>query len=122
MPPRFRPTKKSAPHLFHKNCYLSKDQASRKCPHCDSNEQPLLVQLRLSMSHAPLSLLQVSSKMTFPPKSKLEKTDLILSREDIITYKMPNGKIISSEGLPEGIESEALEKVLKALEDKQTLK
>jgi hypothetical protein len=116
-----RPTKKSSPHFFHKTCYLKREKEERKCPHCDSNEQPLAVQLKLNMTKVPLSLLQVSSKMTFP-KNKVKKSDLILKREDVVTYKMNNGKIISSEGLPEGIGNEALEKVLKALEDKQTLK
>ena len=49
-------------------------------------------------------------------------TDLILHRTDAVTYKMPNGKIISSEGLPEGLTDESLEKVLEAVEDKEKLK
>lgn len=52
----------------------------------------------------------------------MKKVDLILKREDVVTHKMSNGKIISSEGLPEGIDSSALESVLKSLEDKQSLK
>lgn len=49
-------------------------------------------------------------------------TDLILRRTDAVTYKMPNGKIISSEGLPEGLTDESLEAVIKAVEDKDKLK
>ncbi len=118
-----RPTKKSTPHFFHKQCYLSQPKSERSCFHCKSTEQPLAVQLKMNMSHVPLELLQMTSKMTFPPKSKTKKSDLILKRgEDTLTYKMANGKIISSEGLPEGISNDVLEKVLVAVEDKQSLK
>lgn len=119
-----RPGKKSQPHMFHKRCFLKQEKSQRKCPHCDSREQPLTVQLKLQMARVPLQLLQVASKMTFAkPPAKSSKSDLILQRsENAVTYKMPCGKIISSEGLPEGISAEQLKKILDALEDKQSLK
>lgn len=120
-----RPMKKSPPHFFHKSCFSKVEKSLQKCPHCHSPEQPLTVQLKLKMTKAPLKLLQVASKMSFPkPKAKTEgsKADQILEREGVVTYKMPNGKIISSEGLPQGIENSKLEEVLTALEDKQSLK
>ncbi len=122
-----RPTKKSPPHLFHKHCYLKQEKSCRKCPHCHSSEQPLIVQLKLHMAKVPLELLQVTSKMTFPQKSSQankakSKTDEILARENAITYKLPDGKIISSEGMPEGISNKALENIVQALQDKQSVK
>ena len=55
--------------------------------------------------------------------SDLYKTsDLILRRTDVVTYKLPNGNIISSEGLPEGLTDESLESVIAAVEDKDKLK
>ena len=55
--------------------------------------------------------------------SDLYKTsDLILRRTDVVTYKLPNGNIISSEGLPEGLTDENLESVIAAVEDKDKLK
>ncbi len=122
-----RPTKRSPPHLFHKHCYLRLDKRERKCPHCHSTEQPLIVQLKLHMAKVPLELLQVTSKMTFPQKSSQankakSKTDEILARENAVTYKLPDGKIISSEGMPQGISNEALKDVIEALQDKQTAK
>ena len=59
--------------------------------------------------------------MTFP-KNLVKKLDLILKRDDSITYKMANGKIISSEGMPEGVEMNVLGDILERLEDKQTSK
>ncbi len=122
-----RSHKRAPPHLFHKHCYLRQDKSVRRCPHCHSTEQPLVVQLKLEMARVPLELLQVSSKMSFPqPRSQdlkaKSKTDKILAREDraAVTYKLPDGKVISSEGLPEGISNEALEKVIEAVRDKQS--
>ena len=55
--------------------------------------------------------------------SDLYKTsDLMLRRTDVVTYKLPNGNIISSEGLPEGLTDESLESVIAAVEDKDKLK
>ncbi len=125
-----RPMKRAPPHFFHKSCFLQSAPvtaegggvAKRKCPHCKSMDHPLTVQLKLSMGAAPLNLLQMSSRITFP-KSKVSKSDLILKGEPpAVTYKLPNGSIISSEGLPEGIENAALEKVISVLEDSKSLK
>jgi hypothetical protein len=116
-----RPTKKSPPHLFHKQCYL-KTPTPRKCPHCDTTEAPLAIQLKLSMGNVPLHLLPTVSKMSFA-KSVAKKSDLSSHhRRDLVSYTMPNGKVISSEGLPEGMGEEAIEKILAALDDKQNVK
>ena len=40
---------------------------------------------------------------------------------DFVSYKLASGKVISSEGLPEGIEVETLQKILATLEDKANL-
>ena len=70
----------------------------------------------------PLSLLQTVGKMSFIKNKKTKMTDLILRKTDVVTYTMPNGKIISSEGLPDGLTDESLEKVLESVEDKEKLK
>lgn len=93
----------------------------RKCPHCEATDYPLAVQLKLNMDSVPLSLLQTTSKMTFP-RNRTKKSDLILKRENVVTYKMANSKIISSKGLPQGVENAALEKILAVLEDTKSLK
>ena len=121
-----RPNKKSPPHFFSKSHYQKLPREERKCPHCHSTELPLTVQLKLKMRSAPLQLLQMASKMSFPkpPKKGAKKTreEELLPNKKALQYKLPSGKIISAEGLPEGVEDEALEKVLTALEDKQSLK
>lgn len=114
-----RPSNKSGPHLFHRNCFLQNKR--KQCPHCDCLEKPIAVQLSLEMNRMPLTLLQSVSKITFP-KNKARKSDLILKSEAAVTYKMPDGKIISSECLPSGVGDEALLKVIEALEDKDKLK
>lgn len=123
-----RPNKRSPPHFFHKHCYLKQEASVRKCPHCEVMDEPLTVQLKLSMADVPVNLLQVVSKMGFPtlPKTakgkKANEVKVSASKDtDFISYKLANGKVISSEGLPEGIESEALEKILTTLEDKANL-
>ena len=115
-----RPFTKAEPHLFHKQCYAKLEK--KLCIHCLSPEKPLTVSLKLSMARMPVSLLQSVGKMSFIKNKKAKMTDLILHRTDAVTYKMPNGKIISSEGLPEGLTDESLEKVLEAVEDKEKLK
>ena len=60
--------------------------------------------------------------MSFTVQKKTKKSDLILRRTDVVTYKLPNGNIISSEGLPEGLTDENLEAVIAAVEDKDKLK
>jgi hypothetical protein len=39
-----------------------------------------------------------------------------------VSYTLPNGKVISSDGLPDGLADEELEKVIAALEDKDQVK
>lgn len=116
-----RPIHKAEPHLFHKLCY-TKD-ASKKCPHCHSADKPMSVSLKLSMSRMPLNLLQTVSKMSLVKGKKTTKrSDSILTGNNVVTYKMPNGKIITSEGLPDGLTDSVLEKVIAAVEDKEKLK
>jgi euchromatic histone-lysine N-methyltransferase len=122
-----RPFTKAEPHLFHKSCYANSGtkndpNGGKKCPHCHSTDRPLSVSLKLSMSRMPLSLLNSVSKMSFVKAKKTQMSDLILRRTNVVTYKMPNGKIISSEGLPEGLTDDTLEKVIEAVEDKDKLK
>ena len=83
------------------------------------------------MDRVPLSLLATVSKMSMVKQEDMRKTkmsdlyktsDLILRRTDVVTYKLPNGNIISSEGLPEGLTDESLESVIAAVEDKDKLK
>ena len=83
------------------------------------------------MDRVPLSLLATVSKMSMVKQEDMRKTkmsdlyktsDLILRRADVVTYKLPNGNIISSEGLPEGLTDESLESVIAAVEDKDKLK
>lgn len=117
-----RPTKRSRPHFFHKTCYMKREKTDRKCPHCDSNEQPLVVQLKLHMTKVPLSLLQVTSKMTFPDHTKTKQSKDIDEEQMGHSIKLNSGKVISSRGLHEGICKDAMEKVLKDLEDKHSVK
>ncbi len=60
--------------------------------------------------------------MTFGKSKKPTASDLILSRKDIVSYKLPNGQIISTEGLPDGLTDESLAKVIAAVEDRDKLK
>ncbi len=117
-----RPFTKSEPHLFHKSCFNSSQ--SKSCPHCHSTEKPLTVLLKLTMDRVPLSLLQTVSKMSFVKSKKTKMSDLILQgrNESTVEYKLPNGNTISSEGLPDGLTDENLEKVIAAVEDKDKLK
>ena len=67
-----RPMRKAPPHLFCKECFMRSAPvtvggvAKRKCPHCMSMDQPLPMNLKVTMSAAPLNLLQTSSRMGFP--------------------------------------------------------
>ena len=100
-----RPSSKSHPHLFHRNCFI-KDK-EKQCPHCKCAEKPIAVQLKLQMSRIPINLLQSVSKMSFPTSSSKvrggKKSDLIVKseeeeeRRDAVSYKMPGGKIISAD-------------------------
>lgn len=96
---------------------------SRLPPSLRAPDQPLTVQLKLSMERVPLHLLQTVSKMSVP-KNRTKKSDLILQKAgvDVVTYKMANGKIISSEGMPQGIDNAAMQKIIEAVDDKQTTK
>ena len=114
-----RPNNKSSPHLFHRNCFIK--DAKKQCPHCKCSEKPIAVQLKLSMNRMPVSLLQSVSKMSFP-KNRSKKSDFVLKGDAAVTYKMPDGKIISSDRLPEGVSDETLSKVIEALEDTDKLK
>ena len=113
-----RPFTKAEPHLFHKQCF-----ESQGCPHCQSSDKPMTVLLKLSMDRVPMNLLQTVSKMSFVKNKKPPTSDLILDRKDnVVTYKMPNGRIISSEGLPTGLADDSLERVIAAVEDKDKMK
>ena len=123
-----RPFAKADPHMFHKACFAANGKV---CPHCSNADKPLTVLLKLSMDRVPLSLLATVSKMSMVKQEDMRKTkmadlyktsDLILRRTDVVTYKLPNGNIISSEGLPEGLTDESLEAVIAAVEDKDKLK
>ncbi|QQP56117.1 Uncharacterized protein FKW44_000674, partial [Caligus rogercresseyi] len=103
------------PHVFHQSCY---NKAKVKiCCHCGSKETPAVVQMTLKMDRAPLQLLRSVSKMSFPTMKK-EKDSENEDSEEVIQYKMPNGKVISSHGLPLGLNNSVLQKVLNELEDK----
>ena len=64
-----RPSIKSHPHLFHRNCFI-RDKA-KQCPHCKTQEKPIAIQLRLQMDRMPVSLLTSVSKMSFSAKGEL---------------------------------------------------
>ena len=115
-----RPHGKAEPHLFHRSCY---NQSEKKmCPHCESTEKPITIQMKLEMSRMPLKLLQSVSKMGFYKSKSKNACELIFKKENPVAYKMSNGKVISSEGLPAGIEDHVLAKVIDAMEDKDKLK
>ena len=76
----------------------------------------------------PLTMLTSYAKMTFAPRPDQMKTKNGGSKlgpelkRKIVTYTLPNGQVISSEGLPNGLADEELEKVVNALEDKDQAK
>ena len=115
-----RPHGKAEPHLFHRSCYNKSE--TKMCPHCQSTEKPITIQLKLEMSRMPLKLLQSVSKMGFYKSKTKNASELIFKKETPVAYKMSNGKVISSEGLPAGIEDHVLQKVIDAMEDKDKLK
>ncbi|CAB4055891.1 EHMT [Lepeophtheirus salmonis] len=114
-----RPNKRYAPHVFHKSCY-NKAKRVEACCHCGSRDTPAVVQMTLKMDRAPIQLLRTVSKMSFANGKKGRPSDDV--EEDIITYKMANGKVISSQGLPLGLDNSILQKVLSELEDKHAPK
>ena len=115
-----RPHGKAEPHLFHRSCFNQSDR--RMCPHCQSTEKPIIIQLKLEMSRMPIKLLQSVSKMSFSKNKGKSANELALAKDNLVSYKMANGKVISSEGLPDGIEDHVLAKVIEAMEDKDKLK
>ena len=93
------------------------------CPHCGSRRPPMAVQLKMSMSRTPLKLLSYTAKMTATKKN--EKHDLWetdKAREHLLHYTLPNGKIISADGIPKGLEPSKLEEVISTLSSKTTAK
>jgi len=115
-----RPHSKAEPHLFHRSCFNQSEKNT--CPHCESTEKPITIQLKLEMARMPLKLLQSVSKMSFYKSKSKTASELIFKKDNLVAYKMSNGKVISSEGLPEGIEDHVLAKVIEAMEDKDKLK
>ena len=118
-----RASKTTSPHLFHRSCYTLKNKEERMCPHCGSRRIPMAVQLKMSMSKTPLKLLNYTAKMTgAKPRelSELWQTDKL--RENVLHYTLPNGKVISSEGLPKGLDSDKLEDLLKTFNSKNNAK
>ena len=115
-----RPHGKAEPHLFHRSCYTQSEKSL--CPHCESTEKPITIQLKLEMSRMPIKLLQSVSKMGFNKNKSKNASELVFKKDNLVAYKMSNGKVISSEGLPAGIEDSVLAKVIEAMEDKDKLK
>jgi len=60
--------------------------------------------------------------MSFSKNKGKSANELALAKDNLVSYKMANGKVISSEGLPDGIEDHVLAKVIEAMEDKDKLK
>ena len=117
-----RPSTKSLPHLFHRNCFMA--SKTKQCPHCKCTEKPITVQLRLQMDRMPVSLLNSVSKMTLGAGKKAAKAvaDSKAAEPSRVSFNVPGGKVISSARLPEGVGDEALAKVIEALEDKDNVK
>jgi len=119
-----RPSKKAKPHFFQKAFFYRLEKGQRRCPHCEAKEPPLTVQLKVHMTKMPIQLLQSVSKMSFSvKKANLEVKPLARKLgENLSEYKLPNGKVISAENLPEGITKDVMEKLVDQLQDKQTFK
>ena len=119
-----RASKTTSPHLFHRSCYTLKTKEERMCPHCGSRRIPMAVQLKMSMSKTPLRLLSYTAKISSGTKprepTELWQTDKL--REGVLHYTLPNGKVISAEGLPKGLDSDKLEDVLKTFNSKNSAK
>ena len=118
-----RTSKNVGPHMFHRACYQMKNKDDRMCPHCGSRRTPLAVQLKITMTRAPLKFLQYTSKMTVnKPQEKPEPWEANKLREKMVHYKLPNGRIISADGLPRGLEPSKLEDILKNFDSKTNAK
>jgi len=114
-----RTSKNEGPHMFHRACYQMKNKDDRMCPHCGSRRAPLAVQLKITMTRAPLKFLQYTSKMSVSkPPEKPERWEADKLREKMIHYKLPNGRIISADNLPRGLEPSKLEDILKNFDSK----
>ena len=94
------------------------------CPHCGSRRIPMAVQLKMSMSKTPLRLLSYTAKMSsgIKPREPTELWQTDKLREGVLHYTLPNGKVISAEGLPKGLDSDKLEDVLKTFHSKNSAK
>ena len=118
-----RASKTTSPHLFHRSCYTLKNKEERMCPHCGSRRIPIAVQLKMSMSKTPLRLLSYTAKMTgAKPREPSELWQTDKAREDVLHYTLPNGKVISAEGLPKGLDSNKLEDLIKTFTSKNSAK
>ena len=123
-----RPSRGEAPHLFHRTCYQARPKEERSCPHCNTRRTPLAVQLKMGMGQSHLKYLHFTSKMTMANKApkkeedKPERWDCGRLREHTVQYKLPNGKVLRCDTLPDGLESEKLEEVLKGFENKANAK
>ena len=79
------------------------------------------------MSRTPLKILNQTAKMT-PFKRKqdkdnaLERWEVEKKRESTIIYTLPNGKVISGTGLPNGLEVEKLTHVVQEVKAKSQTK
>lgn len=85
----------------------------------------IFFQLKASAKRMPLSLLSTYAKMTVNPRPV--QTENFggrnpVPKRKVMTYTLPTGKVISSEGLPNGLADEEFEKVIAALEDKDQVK
>ena len=118
-----RTSKNTSPHLFHRSCYMLKSRDDRMCPHCGSRRAPIAVQLKMSMSRAPLKLLSYTAKMSAKKSDdslQLWQTDKV--RENLINYTLPNGKVISADGLPKGLEPAKIEEIITTFNSKTIAK
>ena len=84
----------------------------------------MAVQLKMSMSRTPLRLLNYTAKMTATKDKELEAVldRATESREKIVNYTLPSGKVISSDGVPTGLEQNRLEEVIKNFNTKSHAK
>ena len=119
-----RASKSSTPHLFHRHCYQGRPRDERLCPHCGSKRSPMAVQLKMTMSRTPLRLLNYTAKMTASKDKELLKVldARTESRENVINYTLPSGKVISADGIPKGLEQNRLDEVIKNFNSKSNAK
>ena len=88
----------------------------------------MIFQLKAAAKRMPLSMLSTYAKMSLSPcppslhKFSGNRNSSSEPRRKLVSYTLPNGKVISSDGLPDGLADEELEKVIAALEDKDQVK